>query len=153
MFVSAMTSRHKHTGYWPFNWQICNLWVTCDVFTCSSSILHMCFISVGRLIGIRNPLHARHAQFVSRRTVFLKISIAWAFSAIIASTLTSIAWADTRNIVPETNVCAINNSYFLFFGEFQSNSITVTRHISNYLHCTLGVSQCVYVCLNDGSFN
>lgn len=109
------------TGRWPFDWRICNLWVTCDVLTCSSSILHMCFISVGRYLGIRNPLHARQANlFVSRRAVLWRIALAWFSAAIIASPITMMSLYDHRNIVPSPSECAISNKYFLIFGKFRS---------------------------------
>jgi len=105
-------------GYWPFDWRICNLWVTCDVLTCSSSILHMCFISVGRYLGIRNPLHARQANlFVSRRAVLWRIAIAWASSALIASPITMMSLYDHRNIIPSPQECTIANKYFKIFGK------------------------------------
>lgn len=104
-------------GQWPFDWRICNLWVTWDVLTCSSSILHMCFISVGRYLGIRNPLHARQTNlFVSRRAVLWRIALAWISAALIASPLTMMSLYDHRNIVPRETECAISNKYFLIFG-------------------------------------
>lgn len=107
------------SGRWPYDWRICNLWVTLDVLTCSSSILHMCFISVGRYLGIRNPLHARQANlFVSRRAVLWRIGIAWVASALIASPITMMSLYDHRNIVPASSECAISNKYFLIFGKY-----------------------------------
>lgn len=107
-----------YLGHWPFDWRICNLWVTCDVLTCSSSILHMCFISVGRYLGIRNPLHARQANlFVSRRAVLWRIALAWFSAAIIASPITMMSLYDHKNIVPTPTECAISNKYFLIFGK------------------------------------
>lgn len=106
------------TGRWPYDWRICNLWVTCDVLTCSSSILHMCFISVGRYLGIRNPLHARQASmFVSRRAVLCRIALAWFCSALIASPITMMSLQDHKNIMPKPGECAIANKHFLMFGK------------------------------------
>lgn len=78
----------------------------------------MCFISVGRYLGIRNPLHARQANlFASRRAVLWRIAIAWASSALIASPITMMSLYDHKNIVPSPNECAISNKYFMIFGE------------------------------------
>lgn len=94
------------------------MYVTCDVLTCSSSILHMCFISVGRYLGIRNPLHAHKANlFVSRRAVLWRIAIAWLSALLIASPITMMSLYDHKNIVPSPQECAISNKYFLIFGE------------------------------------
>lgn len=117
-------------GRWPFDWRICNLWVTLDVLTCSSSILHMCFISVGRYLGIRNPLHARQANlFVSRRAVLWRIGIAWVASALIASPITMMSLYDHRNIVPASSECAISNKYFLIFGKFSWKKKKISSNI------------------------
>lgn len=115
---SNANHRLAKPGRWPFDWRICNLWVTCDVLTCSSSILHMCFISVGRYLGIRNPLHARQANlFVSRRAVLWRIGGAWVFAAFIASPVTIMTLYDHKNIVPNANECAISNKWFLMVGK------------------------------------
>lgn len=114
-------SPHTHThlaGYWPYGWKMCNIWVTCDVLTSSSSIMHMCFISVGRYLGIRNPLHARHTNLlVSRRAVLCRIALAWLIATLIASPITMMALYDHRNIVPNARECGISNEYFMIFGE------------------------------------
>ena len=41
-------------GYWPFGTALCNFWVTSDVLFCTSSIIHLLFISVTRYIGTSN---------------------------------------------------------------------------------------------------
>ncbi|KAG9511128.1 5-hydroxytryptamine receptor 2A [Fragariocoptes setiger] len=94
----------------------------------------MCFISVGRYLGIQNPLHARHANlFVSRRAILLRILLAWLLSAFIASPLTIMAYVDTTNIVPEPNVCAITNPYFLFLGSFTAFFIPMIVMVNAYV--------------------
>ncbi|ESN97629.1 hypothetical protein HELRODRAFT_121787, partial [Helobdella robusta] len=42
--------------YWPFGYTMCNLWQMSDVMMCTSSIMHMCTISLDRYTGIRDPL-------------------------------------------------------------------------------------------------
>lgn len=79
----------------------------------------MCFISVGRYLGIRNPLHARQANlFVSRRAVLWRIGGAWVFAGFIASPVTIMTLYDHKNIVPNANECAISNKWFLMIGKF-----------------------------------
>lgn len=74
------------TGYWPLGFTWCNIYVTCDVLACSSSILHMCFISLGRYLGIRNPLGSRHRS--TKRLAGMKIAIVWVMAMIVSSSIT-----------------------------------------------------------------
>lgn len=74
------------TGYWPLGVVWCNVYVTCDVLACSSSIMHMCFISLGRYLGIRNPLKTRHSS--TKRLVGIKIALVWALSMLVSSSIT-----------------------------------------------------------------
>uniref|UniRef100_A0A1A9ZHH8 G-protein coupled receptors family 1 profile domain-containing protein n=1 Tax=Glossina pallidipes TaxID=7398 RepID=A0A1A9ZHH8_GLOPL len=72
--------------YWPLGLTWCNIYVTCDVLACSSSILHMCFISLGRYLGIRNPLGSRHRS--TKRLAGMKIAIVWLMAMIVSSSIT-----------------------------------------------------------------
>ncbi|KAI5639375.1 7 transmembrane receptor (rhodopsin family) domain-containing protein [Phthorimaea operculella] len=48
LFVMPMGAIPGFLGYWPLGVVWCNVYVTCDVLACSASIMHMCFISIGR---------------------------------------------------------------------------------------------------------
>lgn len=74
------------TGYWPFGITWCNIYVTCDVLACSASILHMCFISLGRYLGIRNPLGSRQSS--TKRLTSFKIALVWLLAMLISSSIT-----------------------------------------------------------------
>ena len=74
-------------GYWPFGEVWCNVYVTCDVLACSASIMHMCFISLGRYLGIRNPLKTRHA-YSTKRLVGFKIALVWLLAMLVSSSIT-----------------------------------------------------------------
>lgn len=74
------------SGYWPFGVVWCNIYVTCDVLACSASILHMCFISLGRYLGIRNPLGSRHHS--TKRLTSIKIALVWLLAMIVSSSIT-----------------------------------------------------------------
>lgn len=73
-------------GYWPFGVVWCNVYVTCDVLACSASIMHMCFISLGRYLGIRNPLRTRHTS--TKRVVGFKIAAVWLLAMLVSSSIT-----------------------------------------------------------------
>lgn len=73
-------------GFWPFGITWCNIYVTCDVLACSASILHMCFISLGRYLGIRNPLGSRQSS--TKRVTSIKIALVWMLAMLISSSIT-----------------------------------------------------------------
>lgn len=75
-------------GYWPFGITWCNIYVTCDVLACSASILHMCFISLGRYLGIRNPLGSRQSS--TKRLTSFKIALVWLLAMLISSSITGL---------------------------------------------------------------
>jgi len=51
--ISEPTCR---AGYWPFGVELCGAWQVMDVTMCTSSIMHMCTVSMDRYAGIRDPL-------------------------------------------------------------------------------------------------
>lgn len=73
-------------GSWPLGPVMCNVYVTCDVLACSSSILHMLFISIGRYVGIKNPIESRQGS--SKRVVAIKIAIVWLMAMTVSSFIT-----------------------------------------------------------------
>jgi 5-hydroxytryptamine receptor 2 len=73
-------------GFWPLGFTWCNIYVTCDVLACSASILHMCFISLGRYLGIRNPLGSRQSS--TKRLTGFKIALVWLLAMLISSSIT-----------------------------------------------------------------
>ncbi|KAJ2943948.1 hypothetical protein O0L34_g8271 [Tuta absoluta] len=101
-------------GYWPLGVVWCNVYVTCDVLACSASIMHMCFISIGRYLGIRNPLKSRHHS--TKRVVAIKIALVWLLSMFVSSSITVLGLINQKNIMPTDDVCVINNRLFWIFG-------------------------------------
>jgi len=75
------------TGEWPLGVAWCNVYVTCDVLACSSSIMHMCCISLGRYLGIRHPLRTRH-HYSTMKLVCFKIAIVWFLSFLVSFSVT-----------------------------------------------------------------
>ncbi|XP_015783084.1 5-hydroxytryptamine receptor 2A-like isoform X2 [Tetranychus urticae] len=137
--------------YWPFGTLTCNFWVTCDVLCCSSSIYHMCFISVGRYVGIKNPLHARQARLlVSRRAVLFKIVLVWLIAALITSPITILGIADSSNIMPESAVCSISNKYFLIIGAFSAFYLPMIIMVNSYVLTVRLLRRKAKFCKNSG---
>ncbi|XP_070851611.1 uncharacterized protein [Drosophila suzukii] len=118
------------SGYWPLGFTWCNIYVTCDVLACSSSILHMCFISLGRYLGIRNPLGPRHRS--TKRLAGIKIAIVWVMAMIVSSSITVLGLVNEKNIMPEHNVCVINNRAFFVFGSLVAFYILMLMMVTTY---------------------
>ncbi|KAH8310564.1 hypothetical protein KR044_001968 [Drosophila immigrans] len=150
LFVMPMGAIPAFLGYWPLGFTWCNVYVTCDVLACSSSILHMCFISLGRYLGIRNPLGSRHRS--TKRLAGIKIAIVWAMAMLVSSSITVLGecenttftptgftWSDCvaglvneKNIMPQPNVCVINNRAFFVFGSLVAFYIPMLMMVSTY---------------------
>ncbi|XP_050307176.1 5-hydroxytryptamine receptor 2A isoform X2 [Anthonomus grandis grandis] len=114
LFVMPLGAIPGFLGEWPFGLIWCNVYATCDVLACSASIMHMCFISLGRYLGIRNPLKTRHST--TTRTVVLRIGLAWLLSMTVSSSITVLGIINHENIMPDPKKCVINNRAFFVFG-------------------------------------
>ncbi|XP_017779204.1 PREDICTED: 5-hydroxytryptamine receptor 2A-like, partial [Nicrophorus vespilloides] len=117
-------------GYWPFGVIWCNVYVTCDVLACSASIMHMCFISLDRYLGIRNPLKTRHS--FTTRTVVQRIALVWLLSMIVSSSITVLGIINHENIMPKPNTCVINNRAFFVFGSLVAFYIPMVIMVLTY---------------------
>ncbi|KAH8340922.1 hypothetical protein KR059_009634 [Drosophila kikkawai] len=130
LFVMPMGAIPAFLGYWPLGFTWCNIYVTCDVLACSSSILHMCFISLGRYLGIRNPLGSRHRS--TKRLAGIKIAIVWVMAMMVSSSITVLGLVNEKNIMPEPNVCVINNRAFFVFGSLVAFYIPMLMMVTTY---------------------
>ncbi|KMZ01460.1 uncharacterized protein Dsimw501_GD19740, isoform D [Drosophila simulans] len=130
LFVMPMGAIPAFLGYWPLGFTWCNIYVTCDVLACSSSILHMCFISLGRYMGIRNPLGSRHRS--TKRLTGIKIAIVWVMAMMVSSSITVLGLVNEKNIMPEPNICVINNRAFFVFGSLVAFYIPMLMMVTTY---------------------
>ncbi|XP_044250714.1 5-hydroxytryptamine receptor 2B isoform X1 [Drosophila takahashii] len=130
LFVMPMGAIPAFLGYWPLGFTWCNIYVTCDVLACSSSILHMCFISLGRYLGIRNPLGSRHRS--TKRLAGIKIAIVWVMAMMVSSSITVLGLVNEKNIMPEPNICVINNRAFFVFGSLVAFYIPMLMMVTTY---------------------
>ncbi|XP_023036019.1 uncharacterized protein LOC6650236 [Drosophila willistoni] len=130
LFVMPMGAIPAFLGYWPLGFTWCNIYVTCDVLACSSSILHMCFISLGRYLGIRNPLGSRHRS--TKRLAGIKIAIVWVMAMMVSSSITVLGLVNKHNIMPEPNICMINNRAFWVFGSLVAFYIPMLMMVTTY---------------------
>ncbi|KAL0281669.1 UNVERIFIED_CONTAM: hypothetical protein PYX00_002585 [Menopon gallinae] len=130
LFVMPLGAIPGFLGYWPFGMVWCNVYVTCDVLACSASIMHMTFISLGRYLGIRNPLKTRHAT--TKRIVAFKIAAVWLLSMVISSSITVLGLMNPSNIMPHPNICVINNRAFFVFGSLVAFYIPMVIMVVTY---------------------
>ncbi|KAG7205906.1 hypothetical protein KM043_007835 [Ampulex compressa] len=117
--------------YWPFGVVWCNVYVTCDVLACSASIMHMCFISLGRYLGIRNPLRTRHTS--TKRMVGFKIAAVWLLAMLVSSSITVLGVINPLNIMPRPGTCVINNRAFFVFGSLIAFYIPMIVMVATYV--------------------
>nr|WNH96632.1 5-HT2-1 [Sinonovacula constricta] len=115
-------------GYWPFNAILCNFFNTCDVLMCTSSILHLCTISLQRYLAISNPLKSRNT---SKSIVFVKITLIWAAAATISSPVTVLGLLDERNIL-KNGRCMLSNNNFIIYGSILAFFIPLVIMVLSY---------------------
>uniref|UniRef100_A0A182M9U9 G-protein coupled receptors family 1 profile domain-containing protein n=1 Tax=Anopheles culicifacies TaxID=139723 RepID=A0A182M9U9_9DIPT len=130
LFVMPLGAIPGFLGYWPFGVTWCNIYVTCDVLACSASILHMCFISLGRYLGIRNPLGSRHHS--TKRLTGIKIALVWLLAMLVSSSITVLGMINQNNIMPGPNECVINNRAFFVFGSLVAFYIPMVMMVVTY---------------------
>jgi len=69
-------------GYWPFGGPFCLAWATCDILTCTASILHLCAIAVDRYRAIHDPIVYAQKRTI-RRVLFIVLAV-WFVSGLIS---------------------------------------------------------------------
>ena len=104
---------HCRTGYWPFGLIVCDAWQVSDVVMGTSSIMHMCTISMDRYAGIRDPLRRRVEQ---RAPIGLRIGAVWLVSIAFGSPLVALGFLWPEQVLDADLQCAIFNEYFLIYG-------------------------------------
>lgn len=109
---------------------------------CTSSILHLCTISVERYIGIRYPLRTRNK---STTVVWMKIILVWAIALGISSPLTVLGLIDETNVLSE-NQCFLNNDYFILYGSVFAFFIPLMTMIVTYVRTVQLLNQQAALC-------
>lgn len=74
--VSAFKKR------WVFGWTWCEISSMCSVLLCGASILHLCAISIERLIAIKWPLS--YNSKVTRKRVLIALTYIWLQSSLLS---------------------------------------------------------------------
>ena len=95
---------------------------------CTTSILHLCSISVERYLAIRAPLRSR---IKSKVVVILKLILIWAVGAAISRPVTVLGIFDERNILINSR-CYMRNDNFIIYGSILSFFIPLIIMIITY---------------------
>lgn len=82
ILVMPMALIYEIQGKWIFGEIACNLWVSLDVLSCTSSILNLCMISVDRYYAITKPLEYGVKRTPRRMTLW--IVLVWCLAAMIS---------------------------------------------------------------------
>lgn len=80
--VSPFALINDVTGFWYFGEQYCNIWISIDIMSCTSSILHLCAISLDRYIRIKNPFE--YTSIMTNRRVMVVIMLIWLVSGLLS---------------------------------------------------------------------
>lgn len=117
------------TGYWPFGMIMCALWQMSDVTMCTSSIMHMCIISLDRYKCIRDPMSIRSRSKIS---VALRIAAVWFFAVMISTPLAFLAAFRPSDILNSKSECIISNPNFLVYGSIAAFFLPLTVMLVTY---------------------
>lgn len=83
VLVMPLNVAYSTLGRWLWGKHLCKMWLTCDIMSCTSSILNLCAIALDRYWAITDPIN-----YASKRTlerVLLHIAGVWLLSLIISS--------------------------------------------------------------------
>lgn len=128
VIVMPFSIVHQFFGYWPFDYIICDLYVTCDVLMCTSSILHLCTISLERYLAISSPLSVRNK---SKGVVLSKIVLVWLLSLAITSPITILGLLDHKNVL-NNHQCSLTNEDFIIYGSTGAFFIPLAIMVTTY---------------------
>lgn len=112
---------------------------------CTSSILHLCTISLERYIGIRYPLWTKNK---SKRTVLLKIVLVWTLAVAITSPITVLGLVSEANIYQDQQ-CLLSNQHFILTGSVVAFFIPLTIMVVMYALTVRMLNRQARMCTAD----
>ncbi|KAK2160953.1 hypothetical protein LSH36_124g04004 [Paralvinella palmiformis] len=121
IIVLPLSLYHEIVGRWDLGPEVCDFWITSDVFCCTSSILNIVVIAVDRYWLItRNVRYTHNTTFPRKRVCLVMAALAWVSSLIISSS-PLLGWRK-GNERDDPSTCLISQDvgYTLFstFGAF-----------------------------------
>jgi dopamine receptor D1 len=95
ILVMSFAIANDVLGYWMFGPVLCNVWLSCDVMFCTSSILHLCAISLDRYVHIHSPYH--YERIVTSTKILMSIGAVWLVSALVSFVPIHLGWHKPPN--------------------------------------------------------
>ena len=104
---------------WPFSVIFCNIYVSCDVMFCTSSILHLLVISLERYFAITRPY--AYQRKMNHKKAWIAIVVVWVVSVGVSFLPLHLGWNTADGSVqnydhPSQCVLTWNMAYALFDG-------------------------------------
>lgn len=94
MFAMTFNASVQIYGEWLFGYFMCDVWNSLDVYFSTSSILHLCCISVDRYYAIVKPL--KYTLTMTKKVVAWMILNTWISPAIISFLPIFMGWYTTK---------------------------------------------------------
>src|SRR6218665_2317522 len=98
-------------GYFPVPKLVCVAWYSLDVLFTSSTICHLCMISIDRYMTLMHPLRFGHSR--RKRHTALKITVVWIISFCIAGPLFVLSMFDTQQSTVHYKGCGPETPLFI----------------------------------------
>lgn len=83
VLVMPLNVAYMTLGRWLWGKQLCKMWLTCDIMSCTSSILNLCAIALDRYWAITDPINYANKRTL-KRVVYQIIGV-WILSLAISS--------------------------------------------------------------------
>ena len=119
---------------------MCNIWATLDVLNSTSSILHMCVMSIERYIAICHPLYYRKHKSSRFDNVAAKIALVWLLSAMLSSCLliSGQIWPESLYV---DRTCRVSWKKFQLYGSIFAFFIPLVIVLVTYTMTTARLYQ------------
>ncbi|KPP57533.1 5-hydroxytryptamine receptor 2C-like, partial [Scleropages formosus] len=114
---------------WPLPNFLCPIWIYLDVLFSTSSIMHLCAISLDRYVGIRSPIE--YSRFNSRTKAKIKIAAVWTISVVISMPIPVIGLLNKDKVLVKGS-CVLNEPPFVLLGSFVAFFIPLVIMVVTY---------------------
>lgn len=116
ILVMPFSASQEISGRWFLGRVICDLFNANDVQFSTSSLLHLCCISVDRYIAITDPFH--YAARMTRRRARWMLALVWGSSVLLSHVPIHLGWYSPLESEAATDLCQfkVNRVYGLISG-------------------------------------
>lgn len=119
VLVMPLNVAYSTLGRWLWGKHLCKMWLTCDIMSCTSSILNLCAIAMDRYWAITDPINYANKRTLKR--VLSQIAGVWVLSLIISSP-PLLGWNDWPDEFTQDTPCQLTSEpgYVVYssFGSF-----------------------------------